>query len=288
MSPPLRLDLDWLSDNFPGLSHFQLLNSGGFKTVFACDHNALGSIVLKILHTPQGDEETRREIAATNQIDSKRIPKILDMGSVDIPIVGLCVYLIEERINGSTLRQLLTNGPLGNSSLLKLGLEVLQILGEAEQAKIVHRDVKPENIMLDNASQFWLLDFGIARHLALDSLTASGLPFGKFTLGYAPPEQMRNVKSGIDCRADMFALGVTLYESATGVNPFTKGARDDFEKISRVEHMQLPKLSLNFASADDFAGLVDTMVQKQRHHRPASVAEAISWMRDICSRANMN
>jgi len=57
---------------------------------------------------------------------------------------------------------------------------------------------------------FWLLDFGIARHLDLSSLTATSLPYGKMTLGYAPPEQCRNFKREIDSRADLFALGVTM------------------------------------------------------------------------------
>jgi len=99
--------------------------------------------------------------------------------------------------------------------VLKLGLQVMEALERAERSQIVHRDVKPENIMQDSAGGFWLLDFGIARHLDLSSLTASGLPYRKMTLGYAPPEQCRNFKREIDSRADLFALGVTMHECAT-------------------------------------------------------------------------
>ncbi|MFX8601132.1 serine/threonine protein kinase, partial [Acinetobacter baumannii] len=74
--------------------------------------------------------------------------------------------------------------------------------------------------MIDLNGDFWLLDFGIARHLAMSSLTADFRTFGKFTPGYAPIEQWRNLKSEIDSRSDMFALGVTIIEASTGVNPF--------------------------------------------------------------------
>jgi serine/threonine protein kinase len=108
----------------------------------------------------------------------------------------------------------------GAQSVLRLGLHVLEALERAETVQIVHRDVKPDNIMCDGEGNFWLLDFGIARHLELSSLTPTASPFGKMTLGYAPPEQCRNVKGDIDSRADLFALGVTLHECATGRNGF--------------------------------------------------------------------
>jgi eukaryotic-like serine/threonine-protein kinase len=89
------------------------------------------------------------------------------------------------------------------------------------------------------------IDFDIARHLRLESLTATAAAFGQFTWGYAPPEQCRNIKAQIDARSDLFALGVTLYECATGSNPFRKGARDPLEILSRIEGMPLPPLSLS-------------------------------------------
>jgi serine/threonine-protein kinase len=80
----------------------------------------------------------------------------------------------------------------------------------AEAVSIVHRDVKPANIIVDPQGEFWLIDFGVARHLDLDSLTATAAPGGCGTIGYAPAEQCRNDKPDIDARADLFALGVTL------------------------------------------------------------------------------
>jgi serine/threonine-protein kinase len=161
----------------------------------------------------------------------------------------------------------------------------LEALALAEAAQIVHRDVKPENIIRDSAGNYWLLDFGIARHLDLSSLTATGLPFGKMTLGYAPPEQCRNVKTEIDSRADLFALGVTLHESAVSRNGFfDPPPRDQIELLKRVERFVLAPILLPIAEKESFRDLVLTMTQKSRVHRPRTVAQALVWMKEICAK----
>jgi eukaryotic-like serine/threonine-protein kinase len=141
--------------------------------------------------------------------------------------------------------------------------------------------VKPENSMCDNNEDFWLLDFGLARHLDLHSLTATGA-HGFGTLGYSPPEQCLNQKQNIDARTDLFALGVTLYECATGVNPFRENTRDPGVILSRVKNQPLPLLSLSFASANEFRDLVAAMTQKRVDQRPGSAKEALDWIHDIC------
>jgi serine/threonine protein kinase len=275
------IDLVWLRQQFPRLSNLNPLSVGGQKLVFAGVHPIDGEVVLKLIHPRQDHEQTRRELLAVSQVNSERVPPILEVGTISTP-VGDCSWFRERKIAGKTVRELLVVGPLSISDLLRLGLHTLEALLDAEQAKIVHRDVKPENIIRDNSGSFWLIDFGIARHLDLDSITATVSAFGKFTVGYAPQEQYRNVKTEIDARCDLFALGVTLYECATGRNPFADGARDAMEQLTRVETMPLPRLSLTFASAQKFADLVAAMTQKRRDHRPSTVREAYDWMKEIC------
>jgi serine/threonine-protein kinase len=275
------IDLVWLRQQFPRLSNLNPLSVGGQKLVFAGVHPIDGEVVLKLIHPRQDHEQTRRELLAVSQVNSERVPPILEVGTISTP-VGDCSWFRERKIAGKTVRELLVVGPLSISDLLRLGLHTLEALLNAEQAKIVHRDVKPENIIRDNSGSFWLIDFGIARHLDLDSITATVSAFGKFTVGYAPQEQYRNVKTEIDARCDLFALGVTLYECATGRNPFADGARDAMEQLTRVETMPLPRLSLTFASAQKFADLVAAMTQKRRDHRPSTVREAYDWMKEIC------
>jgi len=176
----------------------------------------------------------------------------------------------------------LANGPFDIPDLLRLALHVSEALVAAEAVSIVHRDVKPENLIVDGTGSCWLIDFGLARHLGLESLTATANVFGNVTWGYAPLEQCRNLKQEIDARADLFAMGVTLYECATGENPFRDGARDVLEVLQRVERSNLPRLQLSFHSASDFADLVATLTQRRRIHRPQSAREAHEWIKDIC------
>ena len=135
--------------------------------------------------------------------------------------------------------------------------------------------------MVDVSGDYWLLDFGISRHLAMSPLTPMTSPFGKFTLGYAPPEQLRNIQNEIDARADLFAFGVMFYECSTGRHPFRDGAANEFEMIRRVENDVLPTLQLPCKDANSLADLIRAITQKRRDHRPATVADALAWMQEI-------
>jgi serine/threonine-protein kinase len=275
-------DATWLHNTFPSLSNFRLLGQGGQKVVYRVTHPIDGEVVLKLIHPRSDIEAVNREILAVQQVQSPRVPSIIEYGTVASNL-GDCVWLREQLIVGQTLRQIIAVGPMDVPSVLRLGLHVLEALHKAETAKIVHRDVKPDNIMKDAAGDFWLLDFGIARHLELSSLTATGAPFGKMTLGYAPPEQCRNLKADIDSRTDLFALGVTLHECATGKNGFfDPPPRDHLELIKRVERWVLPPLVLPIKTAASFQGLVSSLTQKNRIHRPRAVSEALEWMKEIC------
>jgi eukaryotic-like serine/threonine-protein kinase len=277
------IDMAWLQASFPDLSDFRPLGQGGQKLVLAARHNTDGEVVLKIVYPRTDPESVRREILAVQQIRSPRVPRILDQGVADTS-VGPCVWIREERVSGSTVRDMLSMGPLAAENILRLGLHMLEALESAERAQIVHRDVKPDNIMCDHEGKFWLLDFGIARHLDLSSLTATALPFGKMTVGYAPPEQCRNFKTDIDSRADLFALGVTLHECATGQNAFfDPPPRDHLELLKRVEQRILPPIALPITESNSFRDLLATMTQKNRIHRPRTVREAQAWLQEVCT-----
>lgn len=275
------MDVNWLKPQFSDLQHLTPLNSGGFKHVFSAVHSTDGDVVLKIIQPNQDVDSIQREFLAVQQVRSHRVPQILDIGQISTPL-GVCFWFREQRIVGPTVRQCLQNGALDKVHLLKMGLHMLEALAQAEEVSIVHRDVKPENMICDTQGDFWLIDFGIARHLKLPSLTNSAAPFGKMTWGYAPPEQCRNMKSDIDSRADLFAMGVTLYECATGINPFRHNTNDALEMLRRVENRSLPPLSLSFPSASSFRDLIAAMTQKHRNQRPRSVKEAYEWMQEIC------
>jgi serine/threonine protein kinase len=277
-------DSKWLESTFPELSAFKPLGQGGQKTVYEVNHKVEGTMVLKIIHPRTDVQSVEREILAVKQVRSPRVPKILAHGTCASNL-GDCIWFREQLIVGRPVRDVLASGPMDPHSVLRLGLHILEALEKTEDSKIVHRDVKPDNIMLDQAGDFWLLDYGIARHLELSSLTATGLPFGKMTLGYAPPEQCRNVKTEIDSRADLFALGVTLHECATGKNGFfDPPPRDQLEILRRVERFVLPPVALAIAEQKSFQDLLHSMTQKSRVHRPRNIESALTWLQEICAK----
>lgn len=276
------IDRNWLSTQFPTLTNLQPLSQGGQKLVFSATHTSEGEVVLKLIQPTQSAERTNREPLAVTQLNAPRVPRILEQGTLPTQ-VGNCLWFLEQRIIGQPLDEVLKRAALDPTCLLRLALHITETLLVAEQVSIVHRDVKPKNIIMSTTGDFWLIDFGLARHLTLDSLTATASPWGLFTIGYAPPEQYRNFKQDIDSRADLFALGVTLYEAATGSNPYTSGARDGLEIVRRIETPNfLPRLNLPLKSAGQFADLVQALTQRRRDHRPATVQEVFDWIGEIC------
>lgn len=277
----MQVDHAWLCQQFPDLCNLAPLGSGGQKVVYSANHTTDGEIVLKLIKPTLAVDEVDREILAVQSVQSARVPRIIAKGSIPSPF-GDLLWLREARIVGQTLRNQLCNGSLLETDVLRLGQQMLEALAQAESVDIVHRDVKPDNIMVDGQGNYWLLDFGLARHLALDSLTATMALWGKFTPGYAPPEQFRNDKPSIDGRADLFALGVTLHECFCGVNSFREGARDAHEIIQRVERNRLPPLSLGLRTALKTNDFVMALTQKRRDQRPPNVRYALDWFNSIC------
>lgn len=277
----MQIDEIWLQTEFPELTNLSPLGQGGYKLVFSALHPAEGHVVLKLIQPSQDVESIRREILAVQQVQSPRVPKILGVGTAKSQL-GQCFWMRERRVLGKTVREVLQGGSLAPNHVLRLGLHVLQALAKAEEAHIVHRDVKPDNIMIDAQENFWLLDFGIARHLKLTSQTATAQFYGKFTVGYAPIEQFRNRKYDIDGRSDLFALGVTLYECAIGFNPYRQGAINELEILRRIENTRLPLLQMSFSAAAEFQNFVASLTQKRFDHRPNTVREALEWMEAIC------
>lgn len=276
------MDIPWIAAQFPQLIGLQPLAKGGQKVVFAAQHATEGDVVLKLLLKATGGERLEREVLAGQLVECDRVPRVYETGTLATPI-GECIWLREQRVQGITLRTRLNAGAFDFGGVVRLGVQLLSTLAQAEAKRIVHRDIKPENVMVDLSGNFWLLDFGLARHLDLESLTATRHQFGVGTFGYSAPEQMRNRKREIDGRADLFAVGVLLYECAMGSNPFLVGARDQLEVLRRVELQPLPRL----LSAQDrdgaLADLVAALVQKYPTQRPRSVAEALTWMNEIAS-----
>ena len=280
---PVRFSESEIQKRFADLSGIRYLKAGGQKTVYAAVHAVHGDVVLKLIDSAPGDERIQREIEIVRTNTFPHVPRILDSGTCDIQSANQ-LYLIEQRIEGEDLRAILVrDGKLPFPQVVKCLGSLLETIEALEAAHIVHRDIKPDNILLDRKGDYWLLDFGIARDLGNVSLTATSSKFGPFTVGYAPPEQMFNMKSMEDSRCDLFALGVTAYELFSGRHPFADQARSVVEVITRVSTVSEPMLELEDDPLGEITGFVRTLMQKVQSLRPPDAKSARAWFLNILS-----
>lgn len=199
------------------------------------------------------------------------------------------LWMIEEFVTGKNLRKSIQGGQQFSLVDICNFLEImLDITILSDQYNLVHRDIKPGNIMLDEDGKFWLLDFGISRHLDLDSITDSNSPFGVFTLGYASSEQFRNLKKEIDIRSDLFSIGVVAYEMIQGENFYVKDSNNDvFKIIKKLENNSLPTLAITGDSQFQLSAFIRLLGDHRRYRRPRNAIEAKEIFMAVKSTLNL-
>jgi len=192
---------------------------GGMATVYLGTDTKLDrTVALKVAHTELTDdpEFARRfagEARSVARLSSPNVVAVYDQGAQ-----GDLLYLVMEYVPGRTLRELLRErGRLGPREALDIISGVLAGLAAAHQAGIVHRDVKPENVLLGDGNTVKVADFGLARASSRASHTRTGMIIG--TAAYLAPEQVS--RSASDARTDVYAAGVMLFEMLTGTQPHT-------------------------------------------------------------------
>ena len=275
------IDLSSIRQAFPELDNVKLLSDDTGQRVVLSAEQAKVAVVLKILRPSQDPARTEREIEAIARLKSSRVPKLIDHGKRTVGTTEV-LYIIEEKIDGDTLRVHLDRRKKPDLTfVIQTGDELLQACAEFEACKLVHRDLKPANIMIDRAGKLWVIDFGIARLLDLPSLTKTAAQFGVFSPGYGAPEQIRNVKSQINSRADLFSVGVLLYEMLTGGNPYLQGARDTLEVLRRMLTLDLPSPSHTKDPKGELGLFVASMAARYPSRRPQNTAEAREWYAQI-------
>ncbi len=193
-----------------------VLGRGGFGVVQrARDLRLEQDVALKLIHPARLEgtslERLRREVKVTRDADSERLVTIFDLAQADGH-----VFLVMELVEGRSLRQVLEEeGPLTVERTIELASELLRALGDLHAHGVLHRDVKPANVLVDNSGRLRLADFGLARPLYQESyLTASNAMLG--TAAYLFPERGRELTPA----ADLYSFGVVLFEMLTGRRPF--------------------------------------------------------------------
>lgn len=177
---------------------------------------AVGDQVALKLHTDaRQDERVEREIEAMKEISHPCLATLLEEGITTLNGVQVR-YIVWKFIEGEPLDARLVRGPLTESELAKMGIDVVSAISTLWSKHIVHRDINPKNIIVKSDGRFILIDLGGARHLDHSTITAPGATFG--TVGYFSPEQAR-AEHALTCASDVFTLGVVMLECLGGQHP---------------------------------------------------------------------
>jgi eukaryotic-like serine/threonine-protein kinase len=250
------------------------LGAGGMGEVWRARDGRLGrDVAIKLLPAgcltnPDRLRRFEQEARATAALSHPNILAIYDVGTDDGQ-----PYIVEELLEGETLRERLRGGAMPLGSAVELAVQVAHGLAAAHGKGIVHRDLKPENVFVTADGVVKVLDFGLAKltqpepsELAIAEAatapcnTASGAVLG--TVGYMAPEQVRG--QAVDHRADIFAFGCVLYEMLSGVSPFRKASAAD--TVSAILHEEPPPLS---SSGAQVAPVMQELVSRCLEKRPA-------------------
>lgn len=246
----------------------QHLGGGGSSEVYLAEDTVMRrKVALKVLRRRDADDRSlrhfERELQCASMLNHPNIVTVLDIGSE-----GDVQFIASEYVEGETLRQRLQHGPMPIVDILDTGIGVANALIAAHESWIVHRDVKPENILLRRDRGVKVLDFGVA------TLAGGGDETDPLrrplvgTLYYLSPEQVRG-EPIIDTRSDVYSLGVVLYEMLAGHAPYeSTNALDVLAAIVEAKPAPLPgsvPLALH--------GIVERAMRKSIYERTQTAAE---------------
>ncbi|HKC23618.1 MAG TPA: bifunctional serine/threonine-protein kinase/formylglycine-generating enzyme family protein, partial [Thermoanaerobaculia bacterium] len=255
----------------------ELLGAGGFGEVYrARDQRLHRTVALKILpdsfaKDAERRERFRREAEAASALNHPGICTVHDLVEVDGRLV-----LVMELVPGRTLHEELAGGALAEERARDLALQLLDALGEAHRAGIVHRDVKASNVLVTPGGRAKLVDFGLAKVVAsTDGLTAEGTALG--TLHTMSPEQL--LGRPLDARSDLFSFGVVLHEMLSGGLPF-RGS-NAVAVADAILHAPPESLAPTLPIAKGWRPVVERLLRKEPGERFASAEEAAGRIRAL-------
>jgi serine/threonine protein kinase/Flp pilus assembly protein TadD len=275
------------------ISHYRLisqLGAGGMGEVYLAEDTKLGrKVAIKVLPAESAtDEEARkrliREARAAANLDHPNICAIHEVGEEDKRS-----FIVMQYVEGDTLAGLVKRKPLELTKALDIAVQIVDALGAAHSKGVIHRDIKPQNIMITPAGQVKVLDFGLAkvvRETSLQSsseteslLTDAGTVMG--TVPYMSPEQVRG--ESLDTRSDIFSFGALLYEMVSGRQPFT--AETTAATFSAILTRDPPLLARYSADASpELQRIVSKALAKNREERYQTSKDLLIDLRRVKQR----
>ncbi len=253
------------------------LGEGGMGVVYKAHDLKLDRIVaMKFLphHIAAGEEEQQRFLQEAKAAATLNHPNVCTI--YDIREEGDQQFILMEFIDGVTLRQKLSQGPLRANDALTYAVQIGDALQEAHTKGIVHRDVKAENIMVNNRNQIKVMDFGLAKLKGSLRLTKATSTVG--TLAYMAPEQIQG--GDVDARSDIFSFGVVLFEMCTGQSPF-RGEHDAAIMYSILNEDPAPAQYLRQDMPPEVAHILANALEKSPDDRYQSAAEMVRELRRL-------
>lgn len=266
-NPPLTADevSAVFKDRYSGVI---AIKTGGQGAVF-CGTIAAGEsperkVALKVYFADQLKERTERETAALRAITSASLVQLVGSGRIEFRGTP-CVWLETAFVEGDSLAGRIAGAPLSVQAASRIAVDIAEAIEAIwTPHRIVHRDIKPDNIMVTPDGHAVLIDLGVARHTALSTLTTLGTAWG--TPGYMSPEQAM-ARRALTCHSDVFALGIVVQQAVLGHHP-TNGDQD---MLMNGGPSTAP---LKADLPADFVTLVDEMVQRRSFLRPGPHAVA--------------
>jgi eukaryotic-like serine/threonine-protein kinase len=258
------------------------IGAGGMSTVYrATDQTLQRTVAIKLMNreiAAESDqlERFRREARAVAQLSHPHIVGVIDYGE-DLDPAHPRPYIVFEYVEGETLKERIRrSGRLPITEAVAYAIEISRALGTAHARHIVHRDVKPQNVLIDEEGQAKVTDFGIARTLDEEGLTADGRVLG--TTDYVSPEQA--LGRPVTGQSDLYSLGIVLYEMLTGEVPF-KGENQIAVAMKHVRE-ELPDVQRRRPEVSAaLAAVVEAATAKRLEDRYADDAELIADLEDV-------
>lgn len=246
------------------------VGKGGMGRVYKVfDKKIKENIALKLLKPeiasdPRTIERFRNELKFARKISHPHVCRMYDLGEA-----GLLHFITMEYVSGEDLKSFIRRaGHLTEPKALSIAEQITDGLAEAHRLGVLHRDLKPQNVMIDRDGNAKVMDFGIARSLHAAGFTGSGIMVG--TPEYMSPEQAE--ASGVDARSDIYSLGIIIYEMVTGKVPFSGETPLSVALKQKTEMPRNPR-ELNALISEDLSRLVMKCLEKEREKRYQTAAE---------------